>query len=60
MPKFGEEPLQDCSKECPDCGGTMKLIHATELYMEGSGNDAQSRDYWECIDCDHYQEATNE
>jgi hypothetical protein len=56
MPKFGEEPLQDCSNECPDCGGIMKLIHATEFYMEGSGDNIQSRDYWECIDCDYYQE----
>jgi len=50
------------AKECPLCGGTMRLKH-TEHIVHISGNPQGTKhttDEWTCPDCDHFEEAEGE
>jgi YgiT-type zinc finger domain-containing protein len=47
------------TKECPLCGGTMKL-HQQKIVTHVPGNrNATTRTTWEwvCPDCDYFEEA---
>jgi hypothetical protein len=47
------------TKECPLCGGTMKL-HGNKTVIRVPGNpSATTRTTWEwvCPDCDYFEEA---
>jgi len=46
-------------KECPLCGGTMKLRHST-LVTRVPGNPqptARPAKEWVCADCDYFEDA---
>ena len=49
-------------KECPLCGGTMKMrVSETEVYVPGNPKaTTQTSREWTCPDCDYYEEADEE
>jgi hypothetical protein len=50
------------SRECPLCGGTMRLKR-TEQVVQVPGNPKETTRHsaeWICPDCDYFEEAENE
>jgi YgiT-type zinc finger domain-containing protein len=52
----------DDTRECPMCGGTMKLKQATSASrIPGYGEVASKKtEEWVCPDCDYFEEADEE
>ena len=50
------------SRECPLCGGTMKIMENQTVTRVPGHPDATTRTTWEweCPDCDYFEEADEE
>jgi YgiT-type zinc finger domain-containing protein len=50
------------NKECPLCGGTMRLTQRHSVVQVPGNLNATTRDIreWVCPDCDYYEEADGE
>jgi len=54
--------MADDTRECPMCGGTMKLKQTTSVPRISGYRDAPPKKTleWVCPDCDYFEEADGE
>jgi len=55
-------PAPSGSRECPLCGGTMRLRQSTAVVQIPGNPNATTRiaPEWVCPDCDYFEEAEEE
>jgi len=55
-------PVNESTKECPLCGGSMRFRRSTHVTQIPGNPSATTRvvSEWVCPDCDYFEEADEE